>query len=329
MDMKRFSLVLCVLLFTITTFAQQLPKSFFDAKGNLRMETQELADNADTLVTIFHRSDDIVWDRVIYRVIDMRFKQNYQLYFPVRTDNERYHNLLNVIANAVIAGMPIYRHPNIEKINPDYSDEFRLTNKEIPVSFQVSENQIAAPSVQQVEAYQAYRDITQSEAMVILAKDTSVDTELYANYKNFEFLVRNQLKYLIQEVVFFDKHTSRLYSKIIGIAPLYADAIEVTEPESPEEYRLAFIQSIMFWIAFDDLRPYLAQQYLIPTNNESKRVTYEEFFQKRLYSSYIAAESNMYDRMILDYAIKEDEIAKEQDRIATSLLTFEQDLWEY
>ena len=85
----------------------------------------------------------------------------------------------------------------------------------------------------------------------------------------------------------------------------------------------------MFWIAFDDLRPYLAQQYLIPTNNESKRVTYEEFFQKRLYSSYIAAESNMYDRMILDYAIKEDEIAKEQDRIATSLLTFEQDLWEY
>lgn len=328
--MKRLSIVLCVLSMTIfTSMAQQLPKSFFDAQGNLRMETQELADNADTLVSIFHRSDDIVWNRVIYRVIDMRYKQNYQLYFPVRTDNERYHNLLNVIANAVIDGMPIYRHPNIEKINPDYSEASRILNKEVPTYFQISENTISAPSVQQVEAYEAYRDITRSEVMVVLAEDTSADTKLHENFKNFEFLVQNQLKYLIHEVVFFDKHTSRLYSKIIGIAPLYADAIEITEPTEPKEFRTAFIQSIMFWIAFDDLRPYLAKQYLIPTNNESKRVTYEEFFQKRLYSSYIAAESNMYDRMILDYATDEKTVAKEQDRIASSLLTFEQDLWEY
>jgi hypothetical protein len=34
--------------------------------------------------------------------------------------------------------------------------------------------------------------------------------------------VKNQLKFLTQEIVFFDKHSSRMYSKIMAIAPLYA-----------------------------------------------------------------------------------------------------------
>ena len=65
--MKRICVTLVVLLAVLTVSAQQLPRSFFDAKGNLRLETQELEDNADTLVSIFHRADDIVWSRVVYR----------------------------------------------------------------------------------------------------------------------------------------------------------------------------------------------------------------------------------------------------------------------
>lgn len=329
--MKRICVTLVVLLAILTVSAQQLPRSFFDAKGNLRLETQELEDNADTLVSIFHRADDIVWSRVVYRIIDMRYKQNFQLYYPIHTSHERYHNLLNVIANAVIDGMPIYSTEfNLmqKRINPDYSDANRLGFLDVPDAFQnyaYSESDYLGDD----DAMAAYYDKTKSPAKLIWCKDTADEKAGYvANYQNFETLVRNQLKYLIQEVIFFDKHTSRLCSKIIGIAPLYADKIEI-EPTTTEEYRDAFLQSIMFWVVFDDLRPYLAKQYMIPTTNESKRVTYEEFFQKRLYSSYLVAQSDMYDRMILDYAIDPEEIAKEQDKIATALLTFEQDLWEY
>ena len=73
----------------------------------------------------------------------------------------------------------------------------------------------------------------------------------------------------------------------------------------------------------------MAMQYAIPNRNETKRVTYDEFFQKRLFTSYIVGEGNMYNRYIPDYAISEDEIKKEQKRIETELLNFEQDLWEY
>ena len=137
--------------------------------------------------------------------------------------------------------------------------------------------------------------------------------------------MRNQLKYLVQEVVFFDKHTSRLYTKIMAIAPLQSDKISTRDGDVMAAMR----ESIMFWIPFDALRPYMAMQYIIPNRNETKRVTFDEFFQKRLFTSYIVGEGNMYNRWIPDYARTEEEVRKEQERIAAELLNFEQDLWEY
>ena len=91
----------------------------------------------------------------------------------------------------------------------------------------------------------------------------------------------------------------------------------------------ALREAITFWIPFDALRPYLAMQYVIPSQHETKRVTFDDFFQKRLYSSYIVGEGNMYNRFIPEYSMQEGDIKKEQARIENELLTFEQDLWEY
>ena len=154
----------------------------------------------------------------------------------------------------------------------------------------------------------------------------SIADELSGHFYRFEPIVRNQLKYLIQEVVFFDKHTSRLHSKIMAIAPLQSDLITTRDSSN---IMGSLRESIMFWIPFDKLRPYMALQYAIPNRNEVKRVTFDEFFQKHLYTSYIVGEGNMYNRWIPDYAGTEAEVKKEQERIATEMLNFEQDLWEY
>jgi hypothetical protein len=37
----------------------------------------------------------------------------------------------------------------------------------------------------------------------------------------------------------------------------------------------------------------------------------------------------MYDRMFTNYVKTEAEVRQEQSRVATELLDFEQDLWEY
>ena len=167
-------------------------------------------------------------------------------------------------------------------------------------------------------------DIARSNAMLV--NYDSISDEMRFNPFSYDDVVKNQVKYLIQEVVFFDKHTSRLHTKIMAIAPLHPTLITTDDTTKVMD---ALRESIMFWIPFDQLRPYMAMQYAIPNRNETKRVTYDEFFQKRLFTSYIVGEGNMYNRWIPDYAVGHEDIKKEQERIATELLNFEQDLWEY
>jgi len=304
------------MLGVVTAQAQHKVVSFFDEMGTARIQTEEFSQAHDTVVMVDHRIDDVIWARYVYRIIDMRYKQNYQLYFPTKSDDADYRNLFKVITDAVVDGLPIFEK-NMETIKPDFKQE-PIARNVIPTMF------MADDPLADYSDDPTHFDIEFSDAMLI--HYDSVEDELSFHFYPFEKLVKNQLKYLIQEVVFFDKHTSRLYTKIMGIAPLQSDKISTRDNS---DIMGSLRESIMFWIPFDELRPYLAMQYAIPNRNEVKRVTFDEFFQKRLFSSYIVGEGNMYNRWIPDYSGTEEQIKKEQERIATELLNFEQDLWEY
>ena len=309
---KKLSIIACFVLGITTAQAQHIPTQFLDEYGSARITTEEFSNAHDTVVIINHRIDDVIWARYVYRIIDMRFKQNFQLYFPVLSDDPDYRNLFKVITDAVIDGMPIFEKQT-GTIKPDFKQE-PAAKKVIPSMFLQGNPLDGDPDL----------DISTSNDMVV--HYDSIEDKFSFNFYPYESLVRNQVKYLTQEVVFFDKHTSRLHTKIIAIAPLYSERSTITDST---QVMGALNESIMFWVPFDLLRPYLAMQYAIPNRNETKRVTYDEFFQKRLYTSYIVGEGNMYNRWIPDYAKTYEDIKKEQDRIATELLNFEQDLWEY
>ena len=316
--MKKISIIACLMFCVTLAQAQHQVISFFDEVGSARIQTEEFSQAHDTIVMVDHRLDDVIWARYIYRIIDMRYKQNYQLYFPTKSDDPDYRNLFKVITDAVVDGLPIYEK-HMETIKPDFKNAHPIERKAIPTMF------MADDPMADYSDDPTHYDITSSDAMLI-HYDTIAD-ELSFHFYPFETLVKNQLKYLIQEVVFFDKHTSRMHSKIMAIAPLQSDKITTRDKS---QIMASLRESIMFWIPFDALRPYMAMQYAIPNRNEVKRVTYDEFFQKHLYTSYIVGEGNMYNRWIPDYtAANEETVKKEQDRIATELLNFEQDLWEY
>ena len=317
--MKKLSIIACLLLGMVTAQAQHQVVSFFDELGTARIQTEEFSQAHDTIVMVDHRIDDVIWSRFVYRIIDMRYKQNYQLYFPTRVDDPDYRNLFKVIIDAVVDGMEIYPR-NPETIKPDFKTTPAFTKAQIPID--------AMMVVDKTEDHsddEDYWKIDRSTAMLV--NYDSVADQLRMQPYSFESVVRNQLKYMIQEVVFFDKHTSRLHTKIMAIAPLHPVLIST---QDSTKIMSSLRESIMFWVPFDKLRPYLAMQYAIPNRNETKRVTYDEFFQKHLFSSYIVGEGNMYNRFIPDYTRNDiPAIRKEQERIATELLNFEQDLWEY
>ena len=311
--MKKFCFIAIALLSFSVAQAQHQVNSFFDDMGMLRIETQELAQSADTLVSVFHRSDDVVWARVVYRIIDMRFKQNYQLYTPVSPSDPKYSSLFKVILGAIQDGLPVYeKSTEVGDIKPYYNQP-PMAMENIPTILNTDRDGSLGDG-----------NIATSEYMLI--NYDSITGEVRFNDYSYKNFVRNQLKYVIQEVVFFDRHYSRLYTKIMSIAPMNADNTTYYDDMPVME---ALYGQILFWIPFDALRPYLAKQYIMPRKNETKRVTFDEFFAKKLYTTYLVGESDLYDRMIPDYAKTYEEINKEQNRIEAELLNTEVDLWEY
>ena len=311
--MKKVCLIIFALVGFATTQAQYQVNSFFDNMGIVRLETQELSETADTLVSKFHRADDIVWSRVVYRIIDMRFKQNYQLYNPVSSEDPQYKSLFLVILNAIKDGMDVYeKSSEVGDIKP-YFNLPPMPREMIPTILNTDRTGELSDG-----------NIATSEYM-LLNYDSTTNEMRFNNY-TYKGFVRNQLKYMIQEIVFFDKHYSRLYSKIMAIAPMHSDNTTYYEGQPIME---ALYGQILFWVPFDGFRKYMAQQYVMQSDNDSKRVTYDDFFLKKLYTSYVIGASNVYDRMIPDFATTPEAIAKEQERIEWELLSAEQDLWEY
>ena len=128
--MKKLFFVIVALLGLSTVQAQHQIKSFFDDMGLVRIETQELAESADTLVTVFHRADDIVWSRVVYRIVDMRFKQNYQLYTP-QSNDPVYNSLLKVMLMAVADSMPVYAKDDNGDLRPFFNADTKRVGAEV------------------------------------------------------------------------------------------------------------------------------------------------------------------------------------------------------
>jgi hypothetical protein len=90
-----------------------------------------------------------------------------------------------------------------------------------------------------------------------------------------------------------------------------------------------FNGSILCWFAFDELRPELAKQNVISNGNGTQRLTFDDFFSQKLYSSYLLGDNNMFNRMLLQYVTDPIKLKNEQNRIETELMNVEQDLWEY
>ena len=58
-------------------------------------------------------------------------------------------------------------------------------------------------------------------------------------------------------------------------------------------------------------------------------MSYDDLFIKRRFSSNIYKESNLQNRMLLDYNATPEDVKREQERIKQDILNEEQDLWEY
>ncbi|MEI6433996.1 MAG: gliding motility protein GldN [Bacteroidota bacterium] len=137
--------------------------------------------------------------------------------------------------------------------------------------------------------------------------------------KNDFFEPSQVKKFYIKEDYYFDRQRSVFEVRILGICivrPLTVEGINMGDQK-------------LFWIYFPDCRNLFAQNEMFNLKNGiAGRLTYDDVFMKRMFSSYITKEENVYNRFINEYTTGLDALL-EAEKIKNTLQEFESNLWEY
>jgi gliding motility associated protien GldN len=132
-------------------------------------------------------------------------------------------------------------------------------------------------------------------------------------------------KFRIKEEVIFDKESSRLFWRILGIAPLKriitSQGVDLGESE-------------MFWVYYPDMRPIFASYEVYNGKNFGARMSWEELFENRMFSGRIIKSTidNPFDLPINQQGVfKDNGVFQlwEGERIKEKIFNYEQDLWSY
>ncbi|MDH3649817.1 MAG: gliding motility protein GldN [Saprospiraceae bacterium] len=164
-----------------------------------------------------------------------------------------------------------------------------------------------------------------------------VDTTFVTNPDTYEdemTVVRNEINYedikrfRVKEVWFFDEETSTLKVRILGVAPVR----DVLDPNTGE----FLFEQPMFWIYYPDTREYFARHKVFVPGNDANPLSWEDFFEMRMFSSYIYKESNVDDFRLVDYpSLSGADVFSgvqrllESEKIKADIFNFEHDLWSY
>lgn len=173
------------------------------------------------------------------------------------------------------------------------------------------------------EDFKSFMQPAEIEGMMFSMDTVQViDPETYETKTS---VVKNEISaesikfFRIKEVWFFDRESSRMRVRILGIAPVRERMIAGKAEEQP-----------MYWLYYPQIREILARHRAFNDFNDASPMSWDDVFEMRRFSSYIFKESNSQDLRLKDF-FPEDGVARlrEGEKIKNKLFNFEQDLWEY
>ena len=126
------------------------------------------------------------------------------------------------------------------------------------------------------------------------------------------------MKYRIKEDWILDTKRSIFEPRIVGIAPM-----KMVEGNWQP----------VFWVYYNDARELLSKKRMVNPGNDASTLSFDDFFVRRLFSSYVVKQTNPGNKNIVDILGLTDpkDIRKlqESEAIKKTLADFEQSLWEY
>ena len=303
--------LICILSFLLAiSINAQLPGSGVSLQSNV-LDGVYIQEHIPTkrVVQYTHlREADVMWAKRIWRVIDLSEKMNHKLYYPLTKLTDRMC-LFEVIKYGALeeGAITVYKpeddrfsfplKPTNGNINsPDYKFELdKMFSKEIKIPLRDQET----------------GEQLTDENGIPLFNDT---IEFYES--------KDIIKYEIKEDWFFDKQRSVLDVRIIGISPI----VYLTEDNNGKD-EIIGLKNI-FWLYFPECRYTFQNFYVYNPHNDSQKMSFDDLFWKREFSSTIKKESNVFDRTISPNNNGLDALL-ESERIKGEMFTFEHDLWHF
>ena len=240
------------------------------------------------------RWDDALFAEKVWRELDLREKMNMPFRYKTEDDNGD-QRFISILLKAVKSG----------EVTAFSAEDDRFTT---PLNIQDVNAQVSGGT----SDTSAVRDVNDPNKIVKwVVTQSSFDPD-------------NVMKIRIKEEWVFDREASRMFVRILGIAPLKT----IYQPDGVTERGT----TPMFWVYYPDLRPILAKYEVYnPKNMGMGRMTWEELFESRMFSSYITKSTldNPANRQIRQ-VIKDPILALlEGDNIKERIFNYEQDLWSY
>ena len=239
------------------------------------------------------REDDAVYRQRLWREIDVHEKMNLPFVYKADGDNGNQRFVI-ILLNAIKSG-------EITAFDPT-DDRFTT-----PMPFgSIARKLVGESKTSQVPNWAA-------DPTGATMKDTTITEEFDPNAVE---------KFWIKEDVIFDKESSRLQTRILGIAPMKTEK----NPDGSVKY-----VTPLFWVYYPDLRPMLAKFEAYNGKNYGARLSWEEMFESRMFASRIIKSTveNPNDLFIEGYI--KDPILRllEGDNVKEKIFNYEQDLWSY
>ena len=242
------------------------------------------------------REDDAWYRQRVWREIDIREKMNLPFRYKAEDDNGN-QRFINILLRAV-------KNADVTAFDANVDDRFTT-----PLTI-ARVGELISGRCDSVQVIDWSKDPDGTKGIM---KDSLVCRD---------FNPDDIIKYRLKEEWVFDKESSRLYVRILGLAPMktYLDESGNLLGESP-----------MFWVYYPDLRSVLAKFDVNNTRNIGGRMSWEELFESRYFDSKIVKSTidNPNDLFIKQY-IKDNILQLlESDNIKNKIFNFEQDLWSY
>jgi gliding motility associated protien GldN len=243
------------------------------------------------------READVMWSKRVWREIELKEKINLPLYYPIDPIQDR-KSLIEVIKLAYQEGL-IQPFHKFKLPSTQADDEFT-----IPIGAGFTDTNLFGYT---------YKDYAIDP---ITNEPTEEIVEVYQPFQTSEVVA-----YRLKEDWYFDKQHSQLRVKILGLQPLFS---YLDKGEKQNKFRVGSA-----WFYFPELRHVLVNYEAFNKGNKTQRLTFDDIFIKRKFSSHIVKEQNVYDREIDDYKKDPYETLIEGERIKDEINLFEHDLWSY